>query len=128
MNEFSKEALNKNLLRSIKIACFYRSCFKANFFGKNELVAIGKELCKGFLQGNYFQNEKKFVIYDAILSQGHLMVVRVPCDMRKDSFIDTPFEMNKFPKKEPINFCKFYYSEGATQLLLRVEHLTNLKV
>ena len=37
---------------------------------------------------------------DDILSQGHLMVVSVPCDIRKDSFKDTFFEINKFPKKK----------------------------
>ena len=37
------------------------------------------------------------------------MVVRVPLDMGKD--YDTSFEMNKFSKKEPINFCNFCDSE-----------------
>ena len=53
------------------------------------------------------------------------MVVSVPCDMRKDSLINTFFKMNKFPKKEPINFCKFYDNEGNTQLLLQSEHFVN---
>ena len=44
---------------------------------------------------------------DDNLSQGHLMVMSVLFDMRKKSFKDTFFEMNKFPKKEPINFVKF---------------------
>ena len=46
-------------------------------------------------------------------SQGHLMIVSVLCDMRKDSIKDTFFEMNKFPKKEPLNFCKPYDNEGT---------------
>ena len=41
---------------------------------------------------------------DDMFSQGHLMVVNFPCDMRKDSFKDTLFEMNKFPKKKLISF------------------------
>ena len=45
--------------------------------------------------------------------------------MCKDFFKEMFFEMNKFPKKEPINFCKFYDNEGATQLLLRSEHFIN---
>ena len=53
------------------------------------------------------------------------MVVSVLCDMRKDSFKDNFFEMNKLPKKEPINFCKFYDNEGTTQLLLRSDHFIN---
>ena len=53
------------------------------------------------------------------------MIVSVPRDMRKDSFKDTSFEINKFPKKEPTNFCKFYDNEGATQLLLRFDHFIN---
>ena len=40
------------------------------------------------------------------------MVVSIPCNMGKDSFKDTFFEMSKFPKKEPINLCKFYDNEG----------------
>ena len=43
----------------------------------------------------------------------------VPCDMRKDSFKDTFFEMSTYPKKQPINFCKVYDNEGTTQLLLQ---------
>ena len=65
-----------------------------------------------------------------ILSQGHLMVVSISCDMRKESFKDTFFEMNKpmnEPKNEPINFCKLY-DEGTFQLLLRSDHFINLTV
>ena len=54
-----------------------------------------------------------------------MVVSVVPCDMRTDSFKDTFFEMSKFPMKEPINFCKFYDSEGTTQLLLRSDHFIN---
>ena len=46
------------------------------------------------------------------------MVGSILCDMRKDSFNDTFFEMNKFPKKEPMNFCKFFDNEGTFQQLL----------
>ena len=46
----------------------------------------------------------------------------IPCDMHKDSFKDTFLEMNKFTKKEPINFLKFYDNEGTTQLLLWSDH------
>ena len=62
---------------------------------------------------------------DDILSQGHLMVVSVPCDISKDPFKYTFFEMNKFPKKEPLNFCKVYDNEGTTQLLLQSDHFIN---
>ena len=41
--------------------------------------------------------------------------VSVACDMRKESFKDTFFEINKFPKKEPINFGKFYDNGETTQ-------------
>ena len=41
------------------------------------------------------------------------MIVSVLCDMRKDSIKDTFLEMNKFPKKEPLNFCKPYDNEGT---------------
>ena len=51
------------------------------------------------------------------------MVVSVPCDMHK--YYDTSFEINSFPKKKPINFCKFCDSEGATQLFLRSDHFVN---
>ena len=53
------------------------------------------------------------------------MLLSVSCDMCKDFFKETLFEMNRFPKTEPINFCKFHNNEGATQLLLRSEHLIN---
>ena len=43
---------------------------------------------------------------DDILSQEHK--VTVPCDMCKEFFKDTFYAMNKFPKKEPINFCRSY--------------------
>ena len=65
---------------------------------------------------------------DDILSEGHLMLLSVSCDMCKDFFKETFFEMNKFPKKEPINFCKFYDNEGATQLPLRSDHFINSTV
>ena len=41
------------------------------------------------------------------------MIASVPCDMRKDSIKDTFFEMNKFPKEEPVNFCKPCDNEGT---------------
>ena len=53
------------------------------------------------------------------------MLLSVSCDMYKDFFKETFFEMNKFPKKEPINFCKFYDNEEATRLLLRSDHFIN---
>ena len=56
------------------------------------------------------------------------MVVSVLCDMRKDFFKGTFFEMNKLRKKEPVNFCKFYDNEGTPQLLLRSNHFINLTV
>ena len=56
------------------------------------------------------------------------MVFSVPFDMSKDNFKDTFFETNKFLKKEPINFCKFYDNERTTQLLLQSDHLINLTV
>ena len=59
---------------------------------------------------------------DDILLQEHLMTVRVPCDICKESIKDTYFEMDKFPMKEPINFCKFYDNERTSQLLLRSDH------
>ena len=62
---------------------------------------------------------------DDDLLQGHLMVVSVLCDMRKDSFKDTFFEMNNFRNEEPINCCKFYDNEKTTQLLLRSDHFIN---
>ena len=62
---------------------------------------------------------------DDILSEGHLMLLSVSCNMCKDFFKETFFKMNKFPKKEPINFCKFYDNEGATQLILRSDHFIN---
>ena len=33
--------------------------------------------------------------------------------------METSFEIKKFPNKEPMNFLKFYDSEGVTQMLLR---------
>ena len=42
---------------------------------------------------------------DDILSQEHLTVVSVPCDVHKEYVKDTYFfKMNKFSKKEPVNF------------------------
>ena len=40
-------------------------------------------------------------------------------------FKDTFFEMSKFRKKEPINFCKSNVNEGISQLLLRSNHFIN---
>ena len=65
---------------------------------------------------------------DDNLLQEHLMVVSVPCDIREDSFKENFFEINKFPKKEPINFCKIYDNEGTTQLHLRSDHFINQTV
>ena len=56
------------------------------------------------------------------------MVVSIPCDIRKDSFKDSFFEMNKFPMKKPITLCKFYDNKGTTQLLLRFDHFINMTV
>ena len=53
------------------------------------------------------------------------MVVSVPCDMHKYSFKDNFFETYKFPKEEPINFCKFYDDEGTIQFLLQGNHFIN---
>ena len=53
------------------------------------------------------------------------MVVSVPYDVRKGSFKETFFEINKSSKKEPINACKIYVNEGTTQLLLRSGHFIN---
>ena len=53
------------------------------------------------------------------------MLSSVSFDMCKDFFRETFFEMKKFPKKEPIYFCKFYDNEGATELLLRSDHFIN---
>lgn len=39
---------------------------------------------------------------DDMLSQGHLMVVTAKGDRCKDSFNYTSFEINRFPKEEPI--------------------------
>ena len=47
--------------------------------------------------------------------------------MSKGSFKDTSLKMNKFPKKEPINFHKCYDSEGAAQLLLQTNHFAYLR-
>ena len=55
------------------------------------------------------------------------MVLSVPCNIRKDSFKDSFFEMNEFPMKEPINNDNegTYDNEGTTQLLLRSDHFIN---
>ena len=55
-------------------------------------------------------------------------MVSVPCEMCKESFKDTFFEMNKFSMKERIKFYKFYDIEGATQLLLQSDHFIDLTV
>ena len=60
---------------------------------------------------------------DVILSQGHLIVVSVSCNIDKD--LDTSFEMSKFSKKEPTHLCKFCDIEGATQLFLRSDHFVS---
>ena len=60
-----------------------------------------------------------------MLSQGHLMIMRVPCDMGKVFSKDTSLEINKFPKNEPINFRKFFDSDGVTQLLWWSDHFVN---
>ena len=41
---------------------------------------------------------------DYISSQGHLMIVKVLCDMHKESI--------KFLKKKPLNFCKLFDNKG----------------
>ena len=53
------------------------------------------------------------------------MIVSVLCDMRKECIKDTFFDMNKFLKKESINFCKSYDNEGTFQLLLRSDYAVN---
>ena len=50
------------------------------------------------------------------------MVVSIPCDMRKDFLILHFFRNEKVSEEKVINFCKFYDSEGSTQLLLRSDH------
>lgn len=57
-------------------------------------------------------------------SKGYLIVLSVPCDIRKGSLEET-FKMNKFLMKEPIIFCKYYDSEGNTQLPLQSDHFVN---
>ena len=54
--------------------------------------------------------------------------MNVQFDMRKDSLKNSFFEMNKLPKKEPINFCKFYDNDGIFQFLLRSDHFINPNV
>ena len=49
----------------------------------------------------------------------------IPCDMCKESIKDSFFEMNKFLKKEFINFCESYDNEGTFQLLLWSNHFIN---
>ena len=61
--------------------------------------SIGEETIKRCVCDEEIQYSR-----DDMFSQGHLMVVIFPCDMRKDSFKDTLFEMNKFPKKKLISF------------------------
>ena len=53
------------------------------------------------------------------------MLLSILCDMCKDFFKETFLKMNKFPKEEPMNSCKFYDNVGATQLLLRSDHFIN---
>ena len=53
------------------------------------------------------------------------MIMRVPCDMGKVFSKDTSLEINKFPKNEPINFRKFFDSDGVTQLLWWSDHFVN---
>ena len=56
------------------------------------------------------------------------MLLSVSFDMCKDFFKETVFEMNSFPMKEPIKFCKFYDNEEATQLLSRSDHFINATI
>ena len=63
--------------------------------------------------------------------QGYLTVwtvFSVPRVVATNSFMDTFFEMKKFPKKELINFCKSYDNEETFQLLLQPDHLINSTV
>ena len=60
-----------------------------------------------------------------MLSKWHLMIMRVPWDMGKVFSKDTSLEINKFPKNEPINFRKFFDSDGVTQLLWWSDHFVN---
>ena len=97
------------------------------FLGGNLPVAVAVQ---SFLQSDRLISPLRSKFYDQYsgndnLPQGHLIVVSVPCDIRKDSFKDSFFEMNKFPMKEPINFCKFYDNEGTTHLLLWSDHFIN---
>ena len=39
------------------------------------------------------------------------------CNMCKDFFKETFFEMNKFSKKQPINLCKFYDSGYGVEIV-----------
>ena len=135
----------------LSTTCSSYELFQEHFFG-NEQISIKKEpitfckshdnevICQLLLWSNHLINPT-FDISSSVrilwpvfcicmsgddnLSQEHL-VVSVPCDICKDSFKDTFFKMNKFPKKEPINFSKFYDNEGTTQLLLWSNHFISL--
>ena len=83
----------------------------------NHSVAVAVTV-KSFHQSNRLTSCLRSKFYDQcssddLLPQGHLIVLSVPCYMCKDYFKETFFEMNKFLKKEPIHFCKFYDNEGT---------------
>ena len=53
------------------------------------------------------------------------MIVSVPFDMRKEFIKDTFSEINKFPNKEPINFCKCYDNLETFHLFLQSNYFIN---
>ena len=63
---------------------------------------------------------------DNILSQGHLVVVSVRCDIRQR--LGHFFRNEQIFQEGTIDFCKFCDSEGATRLLLRSDHFISSTV
>ena len=136
-----------SVLMVVSVLCdMYKDSFKGIFLEMNKLPKKGPiNFCmfydnegtnqllfavQSFHQSDHLISCLSSKFYDQYssdddLSQEHLMVVSIPCDAHKDSFKDTFLEMNKFTKKELINFWKFYDNEGTIQLLLWSDHFIN---
>ena len=88
MNEFPKQPLKKINPAFDKISLLFQAVLESE--ARSLLPAVQLDF-SWTIQMSDRQN-------DRFTTQGRLMVASVPCDMRKESFEDTFFEMNKFPK------------------------------
>ena len=101
-----------------------------NCFTENRAIQLLLNIVQSFHQFDPLISRLWSKFYDQyssddILSKGYLMIVSVPCDMRKESIKDTFLRWENLQKKNLLNFCKSYDNEETFELLLRYHHFIN---